>query len=242
MRKKELLEQNISLFDQLQKSRFEIEQLNHRILRQADVIRGLQARLEELESTVPEAIPEQEPEVIEESMEVSKNNTVDEPCFEESLFTPDFADEDDVLLDEVPVLEEPTEEAEYEKTPDEGPLFKVIETQKLETARQETEFVKIEFPKLHIVDIEVNDVTQYGAEIIGKIVVAAAQNSNTLTAGGETKYRELVNLILGKTEVAKADILSAVNSETTFEIKKNIIDDVYESTLEYFESVMAQRI
>lgn len=80
----------------------------------------------------------------------------------------------------------------------------------------------------------------YGASVIGKIVVSAANYSNRLTAGGETKYRELVNLILGRTEVAKADILSAVTSDNGFDTKKAAIDLIYEQACEYFESVMAQ--
>ncbi len=81
---------------------------------------------------------------------------------------------------------------------------------------------------------------EYGSQIIGKIVVSAAQYSNSLTAGGETRYKELLNLILGKTEVAKAEILDITASEAEFDVKKHMIDSVYEQTVEYFESVMAQ--
>lgn len=81
---------------------------------------------------------------------------------------------------------------------------------------------------------------EYGSQIIGKIVVSAAQYSNSLTAGGETRYKELLNLILGKTEVAKSEILDITASEAEFDVKKHMIDSVYEQTVEYFESVMAQ--
>ncbi|MCQ2440809.1 MAG: hypothetical protein MJ076_02790 [Clostridia bacterium] len=81
---------------------------------------------------------------------------------------------------------------------------------------------------------------EYGAEIIGKIVVSATDYSNKLTAGGETKYRELVNLILGRTEVAKSDILSVISTDEIIDWKKEKINGIMENTLEYFESVMAQ--
>lgn len=81
----------------------------------------------------------------------------------------------------------------------------------------------------------------YGSEIIGKIVVDSANLSTALTANGETKYKELVNLILGKTEVAKSEILSVVNESSDIETKKEKIDNIYKEANEYFESVMAQK-
>lgn len=97
----------------------------------------------------------------------------------------------------------------------------------------------LDFSEVSISSAPDSDV-DYGASVIGKIVVSAANYSNRLTVGGETKYRELVNLILGRTEVAKADILSAVTSDNGFDTKKAAIDLIYEQTCEYFESVMAQ--
>ncbi|MBO4734338.1 MAG: hypothetical protein J5662_07670, partial [Clostridia bacterium] len=60
------------------------------------------------------------------------------------------------------------------------------------------------------------------------------------TAGGNTEHRELVNLLLGKTEVAKAEILAIVSEGGDFEAKKEKIDAVKEETLDYFSSVLGQ--
>ena len=68
----------------------------------------------------------------------------------------------------------------------------------------------------------------------------SANGSNSLTNGGNTEHRELVNLLLGKTEVAKAEILAVVNGEGSFEDKKIKIDAVADETLDYFSSVLAQ--
>ena len=65
--------------------------------------------------------------------------------------------------------------------------------------------------------------------------------ARTLTVGGETRYIELVNLILGRAEVAKSEILAIVSLEEDFFVKKERIDGVFEKSKEYFESVMAQR-
>lgn len=87
----------------------------------------------------------------------------------------------------------------------------------------------------------VADDFDYGAEIIGKIVVEAARLSNKLTGvDAGTNAKELVNLILGRTEVAKSEILNIVSTNVDFEAKRKAIDEQYNMAIEYFSSVMAQ--
>ena len=81
---------------------------------------------------------------------------------------------------------------------------------------------------------------EYGSVVIGKIVLAAAEHSNKLTMGGDDTKKELVNLILGRTEVAKAEVLSVIESDDSLEIKCDKIDDIASAAKEYFESVVAQ--
>lgn len=81
---------------------------------------------------------------------------------------------------------------------------------------------------------------EYASEIIGKLVIESASGSGELTAGGNTEHRELVNLLLGKTEVAKAEILAVVSEEGDFAEKKEKIDRIAEETRDYFASVLAQ--
>ena len=83
---------------------------------------------------------------------------------------------------------------------------------------------------------------EYGAQIIGKIVVCAAEYSNKLTAGGNDTHKELLNLILGKTEIAKAEILSVIESADNFDVKCEKIDKIADAAKEYFDSVLAQII
>ena len=81
----------------------------------------------------------------------------------------------------------------------------------------------------------------YGASVIGKTVVEAAKCCNEVAAKGSQELsKELVNLILGRTEVAKSEILSIVSSEDSFETKKQKIDAQYENAVDYFISVTAQ--
>ncbi len=81
---------------------------------------------------------------------------------------------------------------------------------------------------------------EYGAAIIGKIVIAAAEYSNRLTIGGDDRHKELLNLILGKTEMAKSEILSVIETNDSFDIKCAKIDQILAVSKEYFESVIAQ--
>lgn len=88
---------------------------------------------------------------------------------------------------------------------------------------------------------EVSPCVDYGAAVIGKTVVEAAKCCNSLTANGNPELaKELVNLILGRTEVAKSEILAIVSSEDGFEAKKQKIDAQYENAVDYFKSATAQ--
>lgn len=83
---------------------------------------------------------------------------------------------------------------------------------------------------------------EYGAKVIGQIVVSAAEYSNKLTLGGDSTHKELINLILGKTEIAKAEILSVIETDDPLDVKCLKIDQIAATSKEYFESVAAQII
>lgn len=80
----------------------------------------------------------------------------------------------------------------------------------------------------------------YAAKVIGEIVVNAAMKCNSLTKDGNIDNRELVNLILGRTEVAKAEILniSAMSIGDGEKISK--INSEKELAFDYFLSILAQ--
>ena len=80
--------------------------------------------------------------------------------------------------------------------------------------------------------------TEYGAEGIGKTVVAAAKYCEQLKTRENAK--ELINLILGRTEVTKAEILNIVTADTADEEKRRLIDEQFAAAEDYFASVTAQ--
>lgn len=90
-------------------------------------------------------------------------------------------------------------------------------------------------------EVEFLPETEFGARTIGRIVVLAAKHCNAITSIGENKEnKELVNLILGRTEVAKAEILKIVSLECEFEVKREMILREETATEDYFMSVRAQ--
>ncbi len=159
MRKKKLIEQNLSLFEQLEKSQGELAELKRLLNKNAEEISALRAKLEE--------------------------NKAEE---------------------EQPAVTEPMRRLE-EKV---------------------------------IANATLNPDMEYASAVIGKIVVAAAEHSNKLTIGGDDSKMELVNLILGKTEMAKAEILSVIEGEDNFDIKCAKIDQIADASKEYFQNVAAQ--
>ncbi len=157
MRKKDLMQQNLTLFDNLQKTELQVNELKKQLKAYSDEIKNLKA-------------------------ELSKSQQ------------------------EQPIVTEPMKRLEE----------KVITSANLKS------------------DVE------YGAKVIGDIVICAADYSNKLTLGGDNSHKELVNLILGKTEVAKSEILSVTEADEAYEVKCAKIDQIATVTKEYFESVLAQ--
>ncbi len=82
---------------------------------------------------------------------------------------------------------------------------------------------------------------EFASFIIGKVVVEATKTCNELSNGCQTADRlELVNLILGRTEVLKSEILKILTSEATLEIKKKLMQDEENCAYDYFNSIKAQ--
>lgn len=89
-------------------------------------------------------------------------------------------------------------------------------------------------------EVVLSEEIEYGSKIIGEIVMQASIFSNKLGAMDKQNKKELVNLILGRTEVAKAEILNIVSSDMSFAAKTNTIDSVCAEAVEYFTSVLEQ--
>lgn len=87
----------------------------------------------------------------------------------------------------------------------------------------------------------ISDEFEYAASVIGKTVVEAAKVCNELASlSGNADTKELVNLVLGRTEVLKAEILKILNTQELFEHKKDLMQKEQMSAYDYFDSIKAQ--
>ncbi len=89
---------------------------------------------------------------------------------------------------------------------------------------------------------QLRDGISLGSKIIGKIVLSSAEYCNRLTdVGAASNAKELVNLILGRTEVAKAEILRLSALELDNETMLSAMERELNEAEDYFKSVMAQK-
>lgn len=101
-----------------------------------------------------------------------------------------------------------------------------------ETTQKEdaTEKEKVELPA------EFN----FASGIIGNIVIKAASTIEKINESSNDNKKELINLILGRTEIAKAEILSIISSDVSFESKQELINTQFDDANEYFKSILEQ--
>ncbi len=95
---------------------------------------------------------------------------------------------------------------------------------------------------LHDTCPQLSDSVNMGAEIIGKIVLSSAEYCNSLSgAAAPANAKELLNLILGRTEVAKAEILRISSLDISKEEMLSAMERELAEAEDYFKSVMAQK-
>ena len=100
-----------------------------------------------------------------------------------------------------------------------------------ETAEKTTE--PIELP----VD---NEILEYGAVAIGKVVQESVKYANLISESACDNKKELLNLIMGKAEVTKAEIFSITDGNIAADLKKDLIDTQCDEAVDYFKSAYGQ--
>lgn len=85
-----------------------------------------------------------------------------------------------------------------------------------------------------------DSIMEFGAEIIGKIVIESAKYADLVTASASQDKKELLNLIMGKSEVCKAEILNIVTGSASTDVKISLINAQLSEAVDYFKSVVAQ--
>ncbi len=85
-----------------------------------------------------------------------------------------------------------------------------------------------------------NEAMEYGATIIGKITVESAKYCDIINSKNLQNAKELLGLIMGKSELCKSDILGIAQSNISYENKTEMIDAELFDAIEYFNSIIKQ--
>lgn len=143
----------------------------------------------------------------------------------------ELADELAALNSELFALREKLTQLEQQKEPAE----QVAEPEPQIVPDEQTKDEPLPEPQL-------SDDVNFGAKSIGKIVLSSAEYCNKLTASGsDPSVKELVNLILGRTEVAKSEILRISTLQIDPQEKQQAMEREMNEAEDYFKSVMAQK-
>lgn len=120
-------------------------------------------------------------------------------------------------------------------------LLEDLEKQKEPRVLEPTqEIIENTVPNSAPLEIKLEDTSAYGAEIIGKIVLEGTKISNLAAEKQSELSADVINLILGKTEVCKAKIYDICNSQIEDSKKKELLDALLSECLDYFSSLSAQ--
>lgn len=85
-----------------------------------------------------------------------------------------------------------------------------------------------------------DDMMEYGSVAIGRVVQESIKYANLISASNGENKKEVLNLIMGKAEVVKAEIFTITDGELSDEVKKELIDTQLNEAIDYFKSAYGQ--
>ena len=111
-----------------------------------------------------------------------------------------------------------------------------------ESAFDEPDIPEVEeSPEIKVNAVELEDgAMEYASIAIGKIVQESIKYANLISASISPDKKEVLNLIMGRAEVAKAQISAITEGLLSEQNKKELIDAQCAETLDYFKSAYAQ--
>lgn len=152
--------------------------------------------------------------------------TQPEPVCEETVF------EEETL----PATNPEVEIAEQEQEPDEIIEEAVVLPQEASAHKSEAQQEDVSVPAIDLDDKAI----EYGADAIGMIVKESVKYANIISSSSSDDKKELLNLIMGKAEIAKTDIFSIAEGDAERDTKQELITAVLDETIDYFKSVAGQ--
>ncbi len=135
------------------------------------------------------------------------------------------------------ILEDKPEEAQISSE-------EVSFEQEASEAVKEAETVPSDYHDFDFADSPVpengDDINTYAVKVIGKIVTESVKIGCVLASSENENKKELLNLALGRTEVAKNEISALVTTQLEADLIKASIDKEYALVMEYYQSILAQ--
>lgn len=119
-----------------------------------------------------------------------------------------------------------------------------ILTEKVEelnlTLAAKTEEEKAAFEEAKETEIVEKNILDYGAVIIGKVIISATENSSRIDTDDEERKADALNDIFERTEEVKAEILSIIFSDDSYDKKCRLMEREYQSAVNFFDRTAAR--
>ncbi len=163
---------------------------------------------------------------IEELKVAAQTEPQPEPVCEETVF------EEEIL----PATQPETDVVEQEQEPEEIIEDAVVLPQEAPVQKPQAQQEDVSVPAIDLDDKAI----EYGADAIGMIVKESVKYANIISSSSSDDKKELLNLIMGKAEIAKTDIFSIAEGEAERDTKQELIAAVLDETIDYFKSVAGQ--
>ncbi len=198
------------------------------------------------ESEEPVEVKDQEDEVRKKELILKMNGLVEDMnTMQRQLFA--YREENAALKAEIEMLNKKAAEAKVteetlpaSKETDEGfSVSKLVEESTFENSEIK-ENIKSEDASVRFDRISNDEISEYSAIAIGTIVKESINYVNIISASDSLDKKELLNLIMGKGEVAKSEIFSIAEGDAPDETKRELIDTKISETVDYFKSVAGQ--
>ena len=87
---------------------------------------------------------------------------------------------------------------------------------------------------------ENENILDYGAVIIGKVILSATENSSRIDTDDEDRKNTALNDIRERTEEVKAEILNIISSDDSYDKKCRLMEREYQSAINFFDRTVAR--
>lgn len=118
---------------------------------------------------------------------------------------------------------------------------RISDLQNMLTAAEENEkSEEISETQADTVSAEESSIMDYGAVIIGKVILSAAEYAGRITAEEETVLVQATDTVYSRAEEAKTEILAIISSDYSKDSKKQLMEREYQSAVNAFDRILSR--